>query len=112
MAVSKAIASPFRAYREIATSRETKAGFWDINLPGKQDEILDDAGLRAKLANLVCPLWRQHSRQKQKQAPLTRLGLILTIGFVLGIQWRRTGSCTPWDRVYPRVSYPHSIDAK
>jgi hypothetical protein len=38
--------------RGICTS-ETRAQFWNMGDPGAQDEFLDDAGLRAKLATLV-----------------------------------------------------------
>lgn len=33
---------------------KTKARLWDMGEPGPQDKVLDDAGLRAKLATLVC----------------------------------------------------------
>lgn len=42
----------FRACAKIFTL-DTRAQFWDMSAPGKQDDILDDAALRAKLAGLV-----------------------------------------------------------
>lgn len=38
----------------IFTAENTIAQIWDMNTPGRQDEILDDKALRAGLAKLVC----------------------------------------------------------
>jgi len=49
---------------EKRTTLNTRACLWDINCPDERDEILEDAGLRAKLEGLVSyPEAREKTRE-------------------------------------------------
>ena len=45
--------SRFHSDSGIFTAGETAVSFWNASLPGRQDEVLDDAALEANLASLV-----------------------------------------------------------
>lgn len=48
------LADQFNFQSEAIFTTNTKAQLWDMNIPGRQDDILDNTALRAKLAHYVC----------------------------------------------------------
>ncbi|KAM5359181.1 hypothetical protein ACJZ2D_014679 [Fusarium nematophilum] len=68
----------YRACTKLFTA-DTRAQVWDIDLPGRESEVLDDATLRAMLTHYTS-FWEGDKETEAKAAGLSKLVLVTTIG--------------------------------
>lgn len=76
------LADQFNFQSEAIFTTNTKAQLWDMNIPGRQDDILDNTALRAKLAHYES-FWESDPKGTKIATPMPNLVLVTVLGEVI-----------------------------
>ncbi|KPM36948.1 hypothetical protein AK830_g9613 [Neonectria ditissima] len=73
------LADSFRVRSESILTTDTRVQLWDIDVPGRQDDVLGSAALREKLAGYAS-FWEDHGNTANIKIPTSRFVLFTVLG--------------------------------